>query len=203
MKSNLLNMVLVLSLTCLVCSGILAGAYVLTKDPISEAAERKSNEAIAKVLPEFSSTSEDDAMLGEVKYHYFKAEGPAGVVGYAVRSTVSGFGGPLTLMVGITPDGIVYNSCVLSHSETPGLGAKCETDEAFMAQWKGFDPSVKTLSVRKDGGDVDAITASTITSRAYALAVSNAVEVVRSLGSEAIDGSTGASVIIKEEPNDE
>lgn len=203
MKSNLLNMALVLTLTCLVCSGILAGAYVLTKDPISEAAARKSSEAIAKVLPEFTSVSEEDASLAGVNYHYFKAEGPSGLVGYAVRSTVSGFGGPLTLMVGITADGLVYNTSVLSHSETPGLGAKCETDPAFMAQWKGFDPAAKTLAVRKDGGDVDAITASTITSRAYTLAVANAVEVVRSLAGEPVDAATGASIIIKEEQCDE
>jgi len=70
---------------------------------------------------------------------------------------------------------VVYNTSVLSHSETPGLGAKCTTDQKFMSQWKGFNPAVKKLSVTKDGGDVDAITASTITSRAYALAVENAL----------------------------
>ena len=83
--------------------------------------------------------------------------------------------------MGVTPDGVVYNTSVLSHSETPGLGAKCTSDQKFMAQWKGFDPSVKILSVKKDGGDVDAITASTITSRAYTEAVKNALEAVKSL----------------------
>lgn len=204
MKSNFINMVAVLSLTCLVCSGILAGAYALTKDPIEKAAERKGVEAIAKVLPEFSSVSQQEASLAGVNYHYFKAEGPSGPVGYAVRSTVSGFGGPLTLMVGITCEGLVYNTFVLSHSETPGLGAKCGTDPAFMEQWKGFDPAAKTLAVRKDGGDVDAITASTITSRAYALAVSNALALVRSLGSEEpSDASCEETSSEKEEPLDE
>ena len=69
----------------------------------------------------------------------------------------------------------MYNTSVLSHSETPGLGAKCTSDQKFMNQWKGFNPQVKKLSVRKDGGDVDAITASTITSRAYTQAVENAL----------------------------
>ena len=95
---------------------------------------------------------------------------------YAFKSTTTGFGGPIQLMVGITADGIVYNTSVLSHSETPGLGAKCNTDKGFMEQWKGFDPSVKILKVKKENGDVDAITASTITSRAYTLAVENAVK---------------------------
>ena len=103
------------------------------------------------------------------------------VKAFAVKSTVVGFGGPLTLMVGITPDGKVYNTSVLSHTETPGLGAKCTTDEHFYSQFKGFDPAGKILSVKKDGGDVDAITASTITSRAYALAVKNAVEAVKNI----------------------
>ena len=87
-------------------------------------------------------------------------------------------------MVGVTPDGVVYNTSVLSHSETPGLGAKCNTDAKFMAQWEGFNPAEKILSVKKDGGDVDAITASTITSRAYTEAVKNAVAAVKALSHE-------------------
>lgn len=87
-------------------------------------------------------------------------------------------------MVGITADGVVYNTSVLSHNETPGLGAKCNTDEKFMNQFKGFDPASKSLTVRKDGGDVDAITASTITSRAYALAIDNAVKALNSIKGE-------------------
>ncbi len=169
-KSNLTNMVLVLGLTCLFCSAVLGGAYVLTKEPIDAAAAEKTNRAIAQVLPSF----------GEVSYneegHYFTATSDGVLVGYAIESTVMGFGGPLSLIVGITPDGVVYNTSVLSHSETPGLGAKCTTDQKFVSQWQGFDPSVKSLAVKKDGGHVDAITASTITSRAYTLAVENALK---------------------------
>jgi len=84
-------------------------------------------------------------------------------------------------MVGIDTAGVVHNTTVLSHSETPGLGAKCTTDTHFMEQFQGFDPAAKSLAVKKDGGDVDAITASTITSRAYALAVANAVNVYHQL----------------------
>jgi electron transport complex protein RnfG len=168
-KSNLTNMVLVLGVTCLVCSALLGGAYALTKDPIDKAAAAKTEKAIAQVLPHFT----------EVQYNqegrYYTATDGDAVVGYAIESSTVGFGGTLTLMVGVTPDGVVYNTSVLSHSETPGLGAKCTTDEKFMNQWKGFDASVKKLYVTKDGGDVDAITASTITSRAYAQAVANAL----------------------------
>ena len=97
-----------------------------------------------------------------------------------MKSSTIGFGGPLTLMVGVLPDGSVYNTSVLSHSETPGLGAKCATDAKFMDQWKGLGAD-KVIKVTKDGGDIDAITASTITSRAYSLAVSNAVAFVKSI----------------------
>ena len=96
-------------------------------------------------------------------------------------SASNGFSGPVTVMVGITEDGIIHNTTVLSQSETPGLGAKCQTDENFINQFKGWDPAAKSLTVKKDGGDVDAITASTITSRAYSLAVSNAVAAYKAI----------------------
>ena len=177
-KSNLTNMVLVLGLTCLLCSGILGGAYVLTKEPIDKAAAEKTNKAIAQVLPHFTEVTYNE----EGKY-YTATDGET-IVGYAIETTTVGFGGPLSLIVGITPDGVIYNTSVLSHAETPGLGAKCTTDEKFMNQWKGFDPSIKKLSVKKDGGDVDAITASTITSRAYTLAVENALNTFKALSHE-------------------
>ena len=184
-KSNLTNMVLVLGLTCLLCSAVLGGAYVLTKAPIDKAAEEKAKSAIAQVLPHFT----DVEYNADSKY-YTATDGDA-LVGYAIESTTVGFGGPLSLIVGVTPDGVVYNTAVLSHAETPGLGAKCTTDRKFMNQWKGFDPSVKKLSVTKDGGDVDAITASTITSRAYAAAVQNALNVFQTLQApDAVSGAT-------------
>ena len=179
--SNLKNMVTVLGLTCLLCSAVLGGAYALTKNPIDAAAKAKTDKAVGAVLPEFEGTSLETVEFDGKTYNYYKAVKGGETVGYAVESSVVGFGGPLSLMVGVTPDGVVYNTSVLSHSETPGLGAKCNTDAKFMAQWAGFDPSEKILSVKKDGGDVDAITASTITSRAYTEAVKNAVNAVKAL----------------------
>ena len=189
-KSNLTNMVLVLGLTCLLCSAVLGGAYVLTKEPIAAAAAEKTNKAISQVLPHFA-----DVEYNEDGRYYTATDGDA-LVGYAIESTVVGFGGPLALIVGITPDGVVYNTSVLSHAETPGLGAKCTTDGKFMDQWRGFNHSVKKLSVTKDGGDVDAITASTITSRAYTLAVAQARKLVKTLDP---DATTGASLIKNKE----
>ena len=178
-KSNLRNMVLCLGAVCLVCSALLAGVNALTEAPIKEAAEKALKESISAVLPQGGELSEERSVsVGTQDYEYYEctlAEGPAC---YAVKSTVQGFGGPLTLMVGVLSDLSINNTSVLSHSETPGLGAKCATDEGFMNQWKGFNG---VLKVRKDGGDVDAITASTITSRAYTLAVEQAVEAVKAI----------------------
>lgn len=172
-KSTLVNMVVCLSAVCLVCSAVLAVAYAVTKEPIDAAQVAKTNASIAKVLPPFSGNAEEGTVeAAGVQYSYYKVEG----AGYAVISSVNGFGGPIVVMVGITDGGIIHNSVVLSQNETPGLGAKCQTDENFIGQFRGWNPSEKSLAVKKDGGDVDAITASTITSRAYALALSNALE---------------------------
>ena len=192
-ESTLKNMVLCLTVVCLVCSAILGGVYVITSEPIKEASKKALIESIGKVLPEGGALSEAMQMDG---YEYYVQTNDGSVSSYAVKSTVAGFGGPLTVMVGVLPDGTVFNTSVLSHSETPGLGAKCTSDEAFMAQWRGFSPD-KTIAVSKDGGDVDAITASTITSRAYSLAVANAVNIVKKIQGEACssDAASGASAV--------
>lgn len=180
-QSSFKNMVLCLLGICLVCSGLLAGMYALTKKPIDEAAKKKISSAIANVLPEFGGTPELKAVEADGKeYSYYKVSKDGEIVGYAIQTSASGFGGAISLMVGITAGGEIYNCSVLSHSETPGLGAKC-TDETFAGQFRGFDPAVKTLKVKKDGGDVDAITASTITSRAYCKALENAVAAYRAI----------------------
>ena len=180
-KSTLKNMVLCLTLVCLVCSAVLAVIYAITADPIKAAEQKALVESISQVLPDGGELS--DALSAEFagqKYEYYVSTADGAPAAYAVKSSTVGFGGPLTVMVGVLPDGSVYNTSVLSHSETPGLGAKCNTDAKFMDQWKGLGPD-KVIKVTKDGGDIDAITASTITSRAYSLAVSNAVAFVKSI----------------------
>ena len=183
-ESTLKNMALCLTAVCLICSAVVGVAYAVTKEPIDAAAQAKTTASIAAVLPEFSGVPEQGSVgMDGVEYKYYKVDDGL----YAIISSTSGFGGALTLMVGIDDKGVVHNTTVLSHSETPGLGAKCTTDEHFISQFRGLDPAVKSLTVKKDGGDLDAITASTITSRAYALAVSNAVAVYHKL----TDGGQG------------
>jgi len=180
-QSNLKNMALCLTAVCLVCAAILGIVYSVTYAPIQEAARKALEESISKVLPEGGELS--DAAVASFhgqNYEYYTSTSGDDTVAYAVKSSTIGFGGPLTLMVGVLPDGTVYNTSVLVCNETPGLGAKCQTDAHFMDQFKGFAAD-GTLTVKKDGGDLDAITASTITSRAYALAVANAVDFVKNL----------------------
>ncbi|MDO5442852.1 MAG: RnfABCDGE type electron transport complex subunit G [Bacteroidia bacterium] len=180
-QSSLKNMALCLTAVCLICSAILGVVYAVTYDPIQAAAQKELVESISKVLPDGGELSDAiEATVGGQKAEYYVKSQAGEPAAYAVKSTTVGFGGPLTVMVGVLPDGTVYNTSVLVCNETPGLGAKCTSDEGFMNQWKNLG-SDKVIKVKKDGGDIDAITASTITSRAYSLAVSNAVEFVKSL----------------------
>ncbi len=176
-------MALCLSVVCLVCSALLAFSYSLTKSPIEQAQIAKTNNSIAAVLPSIGDgAKENRTNFNGLDFTYYSVDG----VGYAIVSNVGGFSGTLSLMVGITNEGLIHNTVVLSHGETPGLGAKC-TEPAFSDQFRGWDPAVKSLMVKKDGGQVDAITASTITSRAYADAIRQAYEVFGSLN----DGGQG------------
>lgn len=194
LKSSFKNMVICLTLICVVCSALLAGVYALTKAPIEKANADKLTGAISEVLPPFETLSaEKTAGLSGKTYFYYEVADSAGtVLGYAVKAAVGGFGGPVNLMVGVLADGTVYNTKVLSHSETPGLGAKC-TEPAFADQFKNLDPSVTKLSVTKDGGDIDAITAATITSRAYVETVALAVEVANVIMDGGESAETAAS----------
>ena len=193
-KSTLRNMVLCLTLVCLVCAAILGGIYALTFEPIRQANENILKASIGAVLPEGVEIGALETFESEGQsFEYYPAVKDGEAVAYAVKSSTIGFGGPLSLMVGVLKDGTVFNTSVLTCNETPGLGAKCqEVASHFRTQFQGFGTD-KSLKVTKDGGDVDAITASTITSRAYALAVSNAVAVVKNLAGEAVDTATGAS----------
>jgi len=184
-KSSLLNMVLCLTAVCLVCSALLGATYAVTAEPIEQASRKALVAAISQVLPEGGEISEaQTAEFGGQNYEYYTQNVGGQTSAWAIKSTTSGFGGALTVLVGVGVDGKIYSTKVLSHSETPGLGAKCQTDQGFLSQFQGLDPSVKVIKVTKDGGNIDAITASTITSRAYALAVANAVEVAKTLKPE-------------------
>lgn len=179
--STFKNMVFSLSLICLVCAALLGVVYSITAGPIAKAELEKVNSAIAAVVPAFDNVpSEDVLQFGESTVYVAKKAGET--VGYAVKVKSSGFGGAIQMMVGFQPDGTIFNTSVISHSETPGLGAKITDDNIQpRAQVKGKHPETTNISVRKDGGDIDAITASTITSRAFLKGVNLAYDVFRQI----------------------
>ena len=183
-KSSFANMTVCLLAICLVCSGLLAGVYALTAEPIAAAAAAKNEAAIMEVLPETAVSIEEERTVDfeGASYAYNLAYDEVGnVVGCAINVAPVGFGGPITIKVGFDVNGLIWNTKVLSQAETPGLGAKC-VEPSFSDQFKGWDPAQKDLAVKKDGGDVDAITASTITSRAYADGLLLATKVFQAIG---------------------
>jgi len=199
LESTLLNMVLVLTGVAVVMGGILALVNHLTEGPISEVNKKKTDDGIKAVMVC------DDLTLGktdtvkqtingkEYTYIIYQVKDAQGKdLGAAVESTTMGFGGDLKVMVGFNPEGTILGYTLLAHAETPGLGAKA--DKWFQKGEKG-DIVGKTpsepLTVSKDGGQVDAITASTITSRAFLLAVNNAYNAYKA--TPAPDAATGAT----------
>ena len=181
-KSSFKNMVLCLFVICMVCSALLAGVYALTKETIAVGDAQRNEAANKEVLPDGAVIMDKLTLEGNESIEYIKAmRADSTIVGYVVDVAPSGFGGPIKMKVGFNADGIVWNVKVLSHAETPGLGAKC-TEPAFSKQFCKLDPSdEKNLKVKKDGGNLNAITASTITSRAYAEGVAQAVEVFNAI----------------------
>ena len=182
-QSSFKNMSLCLLAICLVCSALLAGVYALTAEPIAAAAAAKNEAAIKEVLPETAVKIEEERTVDfeGASYAYNLAYDEQGnTVGCAINVAPVGFGGPISIKVGFDANGVICNTKVLSQAETPGLGAKC-VEPSFSDQFKGWDPAEKSLAVRKDGGEVDAITASTITSRAYADGLALAAKVFNAI----------------------
>jgi electron transport complex protein RnfG len=178
-KSSFSNMVTVLTVIAVVSSALLGGVYLLTEKPIAEAKTAKINASIAEVVAPFDnnpSAQPDTVVLDNRKIILYTAKQGDELVGIAVEtSTGKGFGGLISLMVGFLPDGTIRNIVVLSHSETPGLGDKIDKSKGdFYLQFEGKHPENFKLEVKKYGGEVDAIAASTISSRAYCDAVDRA-----------------------------
>lgn len=178
-ESSFKNMVLTLLVISFFASAALAGVYLVTLKPIQAAKAAKINEAIQKVVPSFDNDPSGEmyklATDGDTLRLYPARKGGK-LVGTAIETfTDKGFSGRFTLMVGLLPDGAIKSVEVLAHKETPGLGDKMDKKKSnFSIQFEGKNPKTFKMMVKKDGGDVDAITASTITSRAFTDAVNRA-----------------------------
>ena len=176
LQSSFKNMVLSLTIIAMVAAAALAGVYILTLENINAQKRAKQEAAKLAVL----NGHED---------------------GVAVEAAVDGFGGQFRVMVGFDQEGNILGYEILEHQETPGLGS-------HMTHWfKNADKpgqniigreATGTFVVSKDGGDVDAITAATISSRAFLQAINKAYAEFK--GTEA---TTGASQLTSKESKDE
>lgn len=181
-ESSFLNMTLTLFLVTFISSAALGYVYELTKGPKAFAELSKKKNAIKEVVPEFTNNPVEEQYelgMGEDIFTCYPAKKDAELVGTAIEAgTSKGFGGAIRLIVGLLPDGSIYDTAVIEHKETPGLGNKIEKSRSdFSLQFKGKDPSRFRLSVKQDGGDVDGITAATISSRAFCDAVQKAYKI--------------------------
>ncbi|MBR5663950.1 MAG: RnfABCDGE type electron transport complex subunit G [Bacteroidales bacterium] len=175
-ESTLTNMLIALMVITIVSGGVLGFIYGLTKPAIDKVEENKNIKAINEVLKtDVAIATTESVVIEDLTYNLaYDAEG--NFIGAAVKTySKNGFGGKIELMVGMLADGIINKVSVLSQAETPGLGANM-VNEKWKSQFDGKDPKNFILKVKKDGGDVDAITAATISSRAVSEAVKRAAD---------------------------
>ncbi|MBW6535743.1 MAG: RnfABCDGE type electron transport complex subunit G [Mariniphaga sp.] len=182
-ESTFINMVLTLLVVTFVAATVLGFVYDLTKDAIEEAKMKAQSEAIEKVLPEFDELGEAYKVASAAgdSLEIFPAFNGGQLVGVAVKTfTNKGFSGFISVMAGIDMSGNLFGYEVLEHAETPGLGSKMNywfrNAEKPSQNVIGKNPQSYQFEVTKDGGDIDAITASTITSRAFLDALTKAFE---------------------------
>lgn len=203
MKSTLKNMTAVLFGITLVASAGVGVVNRITEEPIAKAKEAATIAALNEVLPAFDETTTEALTIDELPITVYTATKGDEVAGYAVETmTKKGFGGNVRLMVGFTPAGEVINVNVLEQSETPGLGTKmADEGNPLITSFKGKNPADMNMAVKKDGGDVDALTAATISSRAYVDAVNRAWAAYKnvSAGEPAVDTATGATATAETE----
>lgn len=188
LKSTLPNMVIVLTCVALITGGLLAWVNHVTEAPKLAEQQRSLAADISKVMggktvketDVKNTTKEFDRKTYEFVVHNVALTNGT-PLGKAVESTTMGFGGDLTVLVGLDLQGKVLGYAIRQTSETPGLGIKAE--EWFQKDGKGSiigkDPLSKSFAVSKDNGDIDGITASTITSRAFLKAVRQACEATK------------------------
>ncbi|MDR0744994.1 MAG: RnfABCDGE type electron transport complex subunit G [Mediterranea sp.] len=216
--SSLKNMLLALTGVTVIAVGLLAYVNELTKEPIATANMKVLNDALEKVVPEFDNNpvAECDTIFEEkngkqlVQYIIYPAKSGGQLVGTAVQATSLGFGGEIKALVGFDAAGKIYDYALLAHAETPGLGSKADVwfKKGSRGDIVGMDPGKAPLVVKNDGGQIDAITASTITTRAFLNVVNAAYAAYKgnpdgfTSASQQADTDTNTSATTKVEPTD-
>lgn len=182
-------MAVVLTLISVIAGGALAYVNSVTQGPIAEINAQNLQDGIKQVIlgtkeGELQVETPDTLDNGYIVYETDR--------GTAVAATENGFGGKLTVLAGFDAQGNILGYTILTTSETPGLGVKAATwfQKGQKGDIIGKNPGEKELTVSKDGGEVDAITASTITSRAFLKAINNAYKAYTNKSSDGVSGAT-------------
>lgn len=194
LESSLKNMALALTGFSVVAGGLLGWVNDITTEPIAQANAKTLSDAIAVVVPEFDNNpaeAPEEVDLDGVIYKVYKATKGGEFVGAAVESSSMGFGGEIKVLVGFDTEGNIKDYSLLAHAETPGLGSKAADwfKKGGKGDITGKNPGQTPLTVSKDGGEIDAITASTITSRAFLRAINSAYAAYKN---QHVDGASGA-----------
>ena len=194
LESSLKNMVIVHTGIAVIAGDLLGYVIELTKGPIAEANAKALSDANQLVVPGFDNNpaeAPESIDLNGATYKIYKATKEGKFIGAAVESSANGFGGALNVLVGFDMDGNIIDYSLLSHAETPGLGSKAADwfKKGQKGDITGKNPGKKALTVKNDEGEVDAITASTITSRAFLSAVNAAYAAFKM---QNVDNTSGA-----------
>ena len=162
-----------LLLICLVATTLLAGTNMITSEKIALNAVEKENASRMVVLPAAGDFSEVTTLESGITYcEGLDKEG--NTIGYVFTSGAKGYGGTVAVMIGLDTEGVITGIEILSHAETPGLGANA-TGEAFKSRFNGKSGQLTVDKNSNDGQNIQAITAATITSKAVVSAVNAAL----------------------------
>lgn len=193
---SIAQMVIVLLLIAVICSAGVAAVYDMTKDTIQKQKEEKEQASLKLVLPEYDNDPTQDMVqikLNDAEYLCYTAKKGGVIVGYAVKAgNMNGYNGHVEVLTGFKPDGTIINTQATVLAETPGLGQKA-IEPKYHDQFKDKNPKTFRLTVKSDGGDVDAISAATITSRAYAHAVQTAYDALMTHLGVNVEVNSGAT----------
>ncbi|NLE64841.1 MAG: RnfABCDGE type electron transport complex subunit G [Elusimicrobia bacterium] len=196
LASTFFNMFLSLLVVSSLSAGALGFVYSVTRSTIETSKLKEKADSLRAVLPDFDNDPLSEKIELNVEGErllVYSAKKAGQDVGLAVETrTLKGYAGEIVLLAGLLPDGKIVNVVVLGHKETPGLGAKIDPAQSpFLKQFQGRNFLSTVPRVRKDGGDVDAITAATVSSRAVCDAIQKAYAVFK--GEERPDGTTRAT----------
>ena len=188
-------MALALTGFSVVAGAILGWVNEVTAEPIAQANAKTLSDAIAVVVPGFDNNpaeAPETIDVDGVSYKIYKATKGGEFIGAAVESVSMGFGGELKVLVGFDVEGNIIDYSLLSHAETPGLGSKAADwfKKGAKGDITGKNPGEAPLAVSKEGGQIDAITASTITYKAFLSAVNSAYGAYKN---QHVDGTSGAT----------